>query len=112
MEEDIRHMLMKSGLGAPPPPSLDIVIMQKIKAEQDRRIYRKVVTLLVLRFLAVFAVLVITGVVLWWKAGRLDWAGAGDRIAVAGLWIKDHVYFVLGGMITVIFAGVFKFARA
>jgi hypothetical protein len=112
MEEDIRHMLMKSGLGAPPPPSLDIVIMQKIKAEQDRRIYRKVVTLLILRGLAVFALLAITGVVLWWKAGSLDWAGAGDRITAAGLWIKDHVYFVLGGMIAVIFAGVFKFGRA
>ncbi|WP_431213484.1 hypothetical protein ACQ86N_00680 [Puia sp. P3] len=112
MEEDIRHMLMKSGLGVPPPPSLDIVIMQKIKAEQDRRIYRKVVVHTVLKVLALFALLVITGVVLWWQAGRLDWAGAGDRITSAGLWIKENVYFVLGGMIAVIFAGVFRLGRA
>ena len=112
MEEDIRHMLMKSGLGAPPPPSLDIVIMQKIKAEQDRRIYRKVVVYTVLKVLALFALLVIFGVALWGQASRLDWAGAGDRITTAGLWVKEHVYFVLGGMIAVIFAGVFKFGRA
>jgi len=112
MEEDIRHMLLKSGLGAPPPPSLDIVIMQKIRAEQDRRIYRKVVLVTVLRVLAVFALLVIAGVAVWWKAGRLDWGSVGNQLTTAGLWIKDHVYYVVGGMIAVIFAGVFKFGRA
>lgn len=112
MEEEIRQMLLKSGLGAPPPPSLDIVIMQKIKAEQDRRIYRKVVIYAVLKVLAVLVLLVAAGVVLWVKAGRLDWGTLGERCAVAGLWIKDHAYIVAGGMVAVVFAGVFKFAKA
>jgi uncharacterized iron-regulated membrane protein len=111
MEEEIRQMLLKGGLGAPPPPSLDIVIMQKIKAEQDRRIYRRVVINAVLKVLAVFALLVVAGAVLWWKAGRLDWSTVGERCAAAGLWVKDHAYVVAGGMLAVVFAGVFKFGR-
>ncbi|MBS1606158.1 MAG: hypothetical protein JST42_26105 [Bacteroidetes bacterium] len=112
MEEDIRQMLLKSGLGAPPPPSLDIVIMQRIKAEQDRRIYRKVVIAAVIKVLGVLALLVVTGVVLWWKAGRLDWGEVGERCAIAGLWIRDHAYVVAGGMLAVAVAGVFRLGRA
>jgi len=112
MEEDIRQMLLKSGLGAPPPPSLDIVIMQKIKAEQDRRIYRRVVIQAVLKVLAVFALLAVTGVVLWWRAGRLDWGTVGERCAVAGLWIKDHLLIVVGGILLVTFVRIFKIGKA
>jgi hypothetical protein len=110
MEEEIRQMLLKSGLGAPPPPSLDIVIMQKIKAEQDRRIYRRVVTYAILKVLAVFAVLAVTGAVVWMR-GSLDWGIVGERGVAAGLWIRDHVYVVAGGMLAVVFAGVFKFGK-
>ena len=105
-------MLLKGGLGAPPPPSLDIVIMQKIRAEQERRIYRKVVALLVLKIVAVFALVAIAGVVLWANIGRPDWGGVGEHFAVAGLWIKDHPVIVAGGMIIMVFGGIFQLRRA
>ena len=105
-------MLIKGGLGSPPPPSLDIIIMQKIKAEQDRRIYRRVVTVVVLRYLAVFVLLLAAGLVLWLKAGRLGWSGFADGLSLAGLWIKDHIFIVVGGILVLVFTRIFKFGKA
>ena len=88
------------------PPSLDIVIMQQIRAEEKRRAYRRMAIAFVLK-IAVFFILLL--VFSWPVLSRIDLAYVIDHLPEsindAEGWLLHHAVKIL------VFVGLVLFAR-
>lgn len=117
MTTDERHegfgQMLRKGATTSVPPTLHADIMQKVRAVGDRRIHRRVVLTFLLRFVAVCFLLALLVNIFMLQLPNIDLAAVTaqlpEKLYTAGLWLSDHVYYLIALIIAGILLRVLRF---
>ncbi len=91
--------LFRKGATEKVPPGLEGVIMQKIREAEVRRIYRRLLFTLTLRFVAVFLLLIFLVKAVLKQVGKMkvteEITKISEKFYQAGPWLSGHVILIL-----------------
>ena len=119
MTTDERHegfgQMLRKGMANKVPATLQADIMQKVRAVDARRIHRRLIFTFLEKFVAVCVLLALLVNIFLPQLPNIDLAAVTaqlpEKFYTAGLWLSDHVYYLIAAIVVGILLRVLRFTN-